>query len=104
MQLLQYCKYLIGQTRGLKKLDVADKKMETRGAVRGWVNADAQRKNMKATYWNLKIALYQNGSTTIGPLLLLTRFHGWFQNYGVNANNFMIQYQTFEPIDKKEAA
>ena len=39
-----YWKYFIGQTRGLKRLKVLEKKQKTEAAFRDWVNADLNRK------------------------------------------------------------
>lgn len=39
-----YWKYFIGQTRGLKRLKVLDKKQKTEAEFRDWVNADPARK------------------------------------------------------------
>ncbi|KAF5030442.1 Dipeptidyl-peptidase 7 [anaerobic digester metagenome] len=39
-----YWKYFIGQTRGLKRLKVVDKKRKTEAEFREWVNADLARK------------------------------------------------------------
>jgi hypothetical protein len=43
-QVSNYWKYFIGQTRGLKRLDVFDKKKAEEDAFMKWVNADADRK------------------------------------------------------------
>ncbi|MDW7692326.1 S46 family peptidase [Flammeovirgaceae bacterium SG7u.111] len=39
-----YWKYFIGQTKGLKRLDIYDKKKAQEEAFQNWVNADAARK------------------------------------------------------------
>lgn len=44
-----YWKYFIGQTKGLKKLDVYEKKQEQEEAFTKWVNADAKRKTKYGT-------------------------------------------------------
>ncbi|WP_430300591.1 S46 family peptidase [Rapidithrix thailandica] len=42
--LSNYWKYFIGQTRGLKRLDVLEKKKQLEKEFAAWVNADAKRK------------------------------------------------------------
>lgn len=61
-QTSNYWKYFIGQTRGLKKLDVKSKKQAIEEAFAKWVNEDSNRKekygntlsNIKAGYTELK--------------------------------------------------
>ncbi|NVO01364.1 MAG: S46 family peptidase [Bacteroidetes bacterium] len=51
-QSANYWKYFIGQTRGLKRLDVFGKKKELEDAFTTWVNADAARKTKYGTALN----------------------------------------------------
>lgn len=49
-QISNYWKYFIGQTRGLKRLNVYERKKEEENKFQAWVNADEKR---KATYGNV---------------------------------------------------
>ncbi len=49
-QISNYWKYFIGQSRGLKRLKVADRKLEEENKFQDWVNADEKR---KSTYGNV---------------------------------------------------
>ena len=56
-QVSNYWKYFIGQQRGLKRLNVHDKKKKQEDELMAWVNADASRKQR---YGNI-ITLLENG-------------------------------------------
>ncbi len=49
-----YWKYFIGQTRGLKRLKVVDKKRAEEAAFTDWVNADAKRKETYGEVLNMR--------------------------------------------------
>ncbi|MDA3944945.1 MAG: S46 family peptidase [Bacteroidetes bacterium] len=95
-------KYLIGQTRGLKKLDVADKKMETEAQFEAWVNADEARKEKYGNVLENLEDSYTKMGSTIEPFLF-TNFAGLSGSEIVSyANNFNGLYELLKPIDKKE--
>ncbi|MBU1370432.1 MAG: S46 family peptidase, partial [Bacteroidetes bacterium] len=95
-------KYLIGQTRGLKKLDVADKKMETEAQFEAWVNADEARKEKYGNVLENLEESYTKMGSTIEPFLY-TNFAGLSGSEIVSyANNFNGLYELLKPIDKKE--
>ncbi len=56
-----YWKNFMGQTRGLKRLDIASRKKSEEQAFKKWANADPKR---KATYGNV-IDLYEEGFKTL---------------------------------------
>ncbi|MBE0637857.1 MAG: S46 family peptidase [Bacteroidales bacterium] len=49
-----YWKYFIGQTRGLKRLKVVDKKRAEEAAFTDWVNADQKRKEVYGEVLNMR--------------------------------------------------
>lgn len=49
-----YWKYFIGQTRGLKRLKVVDKKRSEEAGFSSWVNSDPKRKEMYGETLNLR--------------------------------------------------
>jgi len=64
-------KYYIGQSRGLKKLNVVSKKREIENRFTDWVDADTARKEKYGAVLNEIKEGYQIMSGLIGPLLYL---------------------------------
>ena len=64
-------KYYIGQSRGLKKLDVVTKKQEIENRFTDWVDDDAARKEKYGGVLNEIKEGYVKMSDAIGPLLYL---------------------------------
>jgi len=62
-------KYLIGQTRGLKRLDVASKKQQTESEFAAWVQQDPQRIEKYGNVLSDMESGYKAMSGTIQPLL-----------------------------------
>jgi hypothetical protein len=58
-QIANYWKYFIGESRGLKRLDIPDKKMAEETAFQQWVNADASRKTKYGNALNLISGAYE---------------------------------------------
>ena len=59
-----YWKYFIGQTKGLKRLKVADEKRETENAFADWVNTSEQRRQVYGSVLNDFAEAYRNLQNT----------------------------------------
>ncbi|MBU1009515.1 MAG: S46 family peptidase [Bacteroidetes bacterium] len=95
-------KYLIGQTRGLKKLDVFGKKQELEVAFTNWVNMDQARKDK---YGNVLAEMekgYKAMGETISPLLYTSIAGMSGAEITGLAQEFSGLYSLLEPVDKKD--
>lgn len=64
-----YWKYFIGQTKGLKRLDVYQKKKDIEAEFTKWVNADASRSEKYGNALNLMAEYYaENGKTELARI------------------------------------
>ncbi|PKP50624.1 MAG: serine protease [Bacteroidetes bacterium HGW-Bacteroidetes-1] len=95
-------KYLIGQTRGLKRLDVKSKKEELEGRFTAWVNADEQRRQKYGTVLSTMEKGYKDMSEAIEPLLY-TNLAGMggadIVGYSMSFNGLK---ELLKPIEKKD--
>lgn len=94
-------KYLIGQSRGLKNLKVADKKRELEAQFTKWVNADPARQEEYGKVLETFESSYNAAKSTIGPIL-------YMQLAGLNPEivsmsmNYQGLQEALTPIDKKD--
>jgi len=104
-QTANYWKYFIGQTKGLKRLDVLNKKKEIENQFTEWVNQDAKRKEIygdalsliekaytELTKYNLS-QIYVNEAAFQGPDII-------YFSYGLNPLYKMLKNNS----DKTKAA
>lgn len=95
-------KYLIGQTRGLNNLDVADKKVLLEEQFKAWVEASEERTDKYGEVLSTLENSYTMMADKIEPLLY-TSFAGLngseIVGYAINFNGL---YELLKPIDKKE--
>jgi hypothetical protein len=95
-------KYLIGQTRGLKRLDVHGKKQMLETTFTEWVNADEARKQEYGEVLSTMESGYSAMGETIEPLLY-TNLAGMGGAEIVGyAMNFSSLKDLMKPIDKKD--
>ena len=95
-------KYLIGQTRGLKNLAVADKKVQLENQFTAWVNANPERTEKYGKVLTTLESSYAMMADKIEPLLY-TSFAGLNGSEIVGyAIDFSGLYELLKPIDKKE--
>lgn len=88
-----YWKYFIGQTRGLKRLDVADKKKQEEDAFRKWVNADRDRKKKYGEALELVQQAYEE--------LDRSALHNVYLNeavFGSEIMGFAYNFSALEPL------
>jgi len=95
-------KYLIGQTRGLKKLDVSGKKMESESAFSNWVDQDELRREK----YGKVLTTMQNGYTTMSETikpLLYTSIAGMS---GAEITGLALEFSALQglmqPVSKKD--
>ena len=94
-------KYLIGQTRGLKKLDVFSEKQKIEEQFTQWVQADPNREKQYGNTLESLQKAYDDMSGTVEPLLY-TSFAGLNGAEIVGyANSFNSLLELMKPIDKK---
>jgi hypothetical protein len=67
--LANYWKYLIGQTRGVKRLKVADKKKELEDGFIQWLNQDEERKAKYGEALSIIANGYTANASAVAPLL-----------------------------------
>ncbi|MDD3877790.1 MAG: S46 family peptidase [Bacteroidales bacterium] len=98
-----YWKYYIGQTRGLKRLNVFEKKKELERLFTEWVNADEERK----TKYGTALTMIEEGYKEMEPFVLSLTFlnEAAFQGPEVIyfAVGLMGMYRTLEGLPKGRA-
>ncbi len=93
-QVANYWKYFIGQTKGLKRLDVYQKKKDLESEFSKWVSADAERSKLYGSALGLIAEFYaENGKTEKARVYVNEAGFGsnvnilaWRFNNGVNAS------------------
>ena len=95
-------KYLIGQTRGLNRLGVSDKKRELENQFTTWVNAD---ENRVKKYGNVLTDM-KNGYTQMGESIAPLLYTSMAGSNGAEIIGFASDFAGLEsamsPIDKKD--
>lgn len=95
-QISNYWKYFIGQSRGLKRLKVADRKAEEEKKFQEWANADATR---KATYGNV-VSEIEAANKELDALVIPTTY---FQEGVFGMENHLLYFNFYALYKQLEA-
>ena len=96
-QVSNYWKYFIGQTKGLNRLNVYDKKKEQENTFAAWANSDASRKTM---YGDV-ISLYEKGFETKHKYQLSQTYIGE-AIFGIESISFAAGFRGLEEMDNEQ--
>ncbi|MCB0805792.1 MAG: S46 family peptidase [Bacteroidales bacterium] len=91
--LANYWKYLIGQSRGVKRLHVVDDKKQLEEAFMNWANADEARKEKYGNALNEIKEAYEANEANIKPLL--------YYNLGLMGPGIIGFAQTFNQLEQQ---
>jgi len=95
-------KYLIGQTRGLKRLDVAGKKKQIEADFADWVNQDLQRQEKYGKVLSDMELGYESMSGAIQPLLYTSIAGLSGAEITGFAREFAALHGLLQPVSKKD--
>jgi hypothetical protein len=96
-QISNYWKYFIGQTRGLKRLHVYEKKKAEEEAFQKWVDADPERKKKYGNVINDIASAYKELSKYALPETYLSECV-----FGMEINMLLINFKRMEGLMSKE--
>ncbi|MDO9510570.1 MAG: S46 family peptidase [Bacteroidales bacterium] len=100
-----YWKYFIGQTRGLKRLNILDKKKAQEDSFMNWVNESSERQAKYGETMNLISQAYAEQSKSVVPLTYLNE--ALFQGpelilFAVRSLSIKSALEKLEKADKKD--